>query len=104
MVTVSDTRVLLFGGMTDLGWSDELFSLDFLAAANLTVRCTRLNDQNVTGDELSGQFNTVQVHTALFPEPLCSSDDAVCGGLIPSRKLLHMTQRNVQLRAYTHAY
>ena len=35
MAAVSDTRVLLFGGYADsVGTSDELFSLDFLAAAN----------------------------------------------------------------------
>ena len=61
MVTVSDTRVLLFGGYTDSGRSDDLFSLDFLAAANHTVRWTRLNDESVTVEELREQFNNGQV-------------------------------------------
>ena len=56
--------MLLFGGSTDSGHSDELFSLDFLAADNHTLRCTRLNDESVAADELTGQFNTVQVHVA----------------------------------------
>ena len=65
MVAASDTRVILFGGDTGSGTasgnSDELLSLDFLAAANHTVRWTRLNDENVTAEELWEQFNNVQV-------------------------------------------
>ena len=63
MATVSATRVILFGGkrMSDFSPSDELFSLEFLDTASHTVRCTRLNDETVTAEELSGQFNSLQV-------------------------------------------
>ena len=61
MAAVSDTRVILFGGSTASGKSDELLSLDFLAAANHTVRWTRLNDEKVTAEELWEQFNNGQV-------------------------------------------
>ena len=62
MAAVSDTRVILFGGDTgSYSSSDELLSLDFLAAANHTVRWTWLNDENVTAEELWEQFNNGQV-------------------------------------------
>ena len=79
-----------FGGGTASeysGISDDLFSLDFLAADNHTVHCTRLNDESVTADELTGQFNTVQVHVAhlrdAYIKSPCTSGDAAVSGRLP---------------------